>query len=413
MKASLSVSFLRLWIGSTASGLATWALPFVLGLVAVKGTITAAELGIALAARTVGFLMAVPVGGILSDRMGPRRVILVSSLAGTASVPLMIAGLFSSGPWASAILLMGAIVVGMGQGACRPAYQAIVPETVPADRLQAANAAMSISVRVTSLAGPAVVSFVAIVLGTGAALSAIAFLWLVSATIPPKGKMPQTRDASQNLERAAFSFFREFLAGAQEAKRHPWFIAGLAALTAVIATGYSVTAVLVPGISQEVSGGVSLMTATATAYMIGALVGAVAVTRWHPVNTGWTALVGLSLYGLVPFSLLIAEHIAVPITAFFVAGVGIEIFNVPWFTAIQKEIPRDRLSRVSSLDFLFSYGLAPVGLSLMMPLASAFGRDAILVASGVICLAAPALAMCVRTTQYFSARKVSGGRGVS
>ncbi|WP_168208059.1 MFS transporter [Agrobacterium sp. T29] len=413
MKVSLSVPFLRLWIGSTASGLATWALPFVLGLVTVKGTITATELGIALAARTVGFLIAVPVGGILSDRMGPRRVILVSSLAGMASVPLIIAGLFGSEPWTSVILLLGAIVVGMGQGACRPAYQAIVPEVVSIDGLQAANAAMSISVRVTSLAGPAAVSFLAIVLGTEAALSAIAVLWLVSATIPPQGKSQQTRDASQSLERATFSFFHEFLAGAQEAKRHPWFIAGLAALTTVIATGYSVTAVLVPGISQEVSGGATLMTATATAYMIGALAGAVLVTRWRPVNTGWTALVGLSLYGLVPFSLLIADYIAVPITAFFVAGVGIEIFNVPWFTAIQKEIPRDRLSRVSSLDFLFSYGLAPAGLSLMTPLASAFGRDAILAASGVICLAGPVLAMCVRTTRHFSTRKVSGSHGVS
>lgn len=43
----------------------------------------------------------------------------------------------------------------------------------------------------------------------------------------------------------------------------------------------------------------------------------------------------------------------------------------------------------------------------------AFGRDAILAASGVICLAGPVLAMCVRITRHLSTRKVSGSRGVS
>lgn len=238
----------------------------------------------------------------------------------------------------------------------------------------------------------------------------IALLWFVSATIPPSGNLLPRKAVAENL---AFSFFHDFFAGVHEAKRHLWFIAGLAALTVVIATGYSVTAILVPGISREVSGGATLMTTTATAYMVGALVGAVIVTRWHPINKSWAALVGLSLYGCVPFSLMFAEHSAVPVTAFFFAGVGIEIFNVSWFTAIQKEIPRDRLSRVSSLDFLFSYGLAPAGLTLMTPLVGTYGRDAVLIACGIICFASSALAMCFRTTRQFSTQSASKSTGVS
>lgn len=396
---TLSLPCLRLWIGNTASGLATWALPFVLGLVAMEGTMSSTELGLSLAVRTVGFLIAVPLAGIWSDRHGPRRIVLVSGLVGAVSIPIIFSGLSGFGPAASILLLVGAVVVSLGQGACRPAYQAMIPEIVTVDHLQAANAAMSISVRVTSLVGPAAVSVITLAFGTGAAFTTIAALWLVSAVVPPRGRVSSRASASRR------NILSEYLVAVDEAKRHPWFVAGLATLTIVIATGYSVTAVLVPVISQQVSGGAMLMTETATAFMIGALFGAVLATRWQPVNRGWTALAGLSLYGLVPLSLLAADWTIFPVLAFFLAGVGIEIFNVPWFTSVQTEIPQDRLARVSSLDFLFSYGLAPAGLALMTPLADTFGRDPVLVLSGIICLTVPGVAMLIPTSRHFSVTK--------
>lgn len=92
----------------------------------------------------------------------------------------------------------------------------------------------------------------------------------------------------------------------------------------------------------------------------------------------------------------------VPLAAYLVAGIGIEMFNVPWLTSIQNEIPQNRLSRVSSLDFLFSYGLAPLGLALMSPLTEALGREVVLVETGLLCLVGPAIAMCLPTVRHFS-----------
>ncbi len=401
MKALVSPAFLRLWIGNTASGLATWALPFVLGFAVVDGRLTATDLGIALAARTIGFLAAVPIAGVLSDRHGPRPIILASGLVAAVATPFIVAGLFGPDAWAPWLLRAGAFAAGMGQGACRPAYQAIIPKLVCDDLLQPANAAMSISVRVTSIIGPAVFSLVALSAGTRAALFAIGLLWLASALVPQRIMVTdKTRIARRKS--TLFEICREFAEGAREARRHPWFVAGLAALTVTIATGYSVTSVLLPEISQDSYGGTTLLTATATAYMAGALVGALLLTGWRPADRGWVALAGLSLYGLVPFSLLLADNMVLPIAAYFVAGIGIEIFNVPWFTSIQNEIPKDRLSRVSSLDFLFSYGMAPAGLAIMTPLANVMGRDWVLMGTGAVCLLTPAAAMLVPTVRRFS-----------
>ncbi|CAK7255080.1 MULTISPECIES: MFS transporter [unclassified Shinella] len=411
MKALFSPPFVRVWLGSTASGLATWALPFVLGLAVLDGRLSAADLGLALAARTIGFLVAVPIAGVLSDERGPRQIIFVSGVVAAGSIPIMIAGLYAHGVSGLLLLLAGASVIGVGQGACRPAYQAIIPEIAKSDRLQAANAVMSIAVRVTSILGPATISFVALWSGTVAAFGVIALLWLASALMPPN-----VTGRSTGLPRGEGLTFgrlvRDFCEGAREARGHPWFMAGLLSLTVTVAAGYSVTSVLLPGISQEAFGSAALMTSTATAYMVGALAGALLMARWHPRRRGWVALAGLALYGLVPFSLLFADIRIIPILAYFVAGVGIEIFNVPWFTSVQNEIPPNRLSRVSSIDFLFSYGLAPLGLALIAPLATVLGRDVLLICVGLACLFIPAAAALAPTAPSFSKRH-SPARGAS
>ncbi|WP_207914317.1 hypothetical protein [Micromonospora sp. KC213] len=97
------------------------------------------------------------------------------------------------------------------------------------------------------------------------------------------------------------------------------------------------------------------MLAAATTYTVGALVGAVLIGRWHPWNQGWAALAGLSLYGFTPLSLLFPAHPAVVVGAYVLVGIGIELFNVHWFTATQRKVEPRLLTRVSALDFLLSY----------------------------------------------------------
>ena len=199
-------------------------------------------------------------------------------------------------------------------------------------------------------------------------------------------------------------FGTQWLEGMTEAWQHRWFLAGLGALSAVIAAGYSVTAVLLPLMSARAALGATLLAWCMTAYACGALLAAVVISRWRPANQGWAALMGLALYGLVPFSLALPPTLLIPSFAFFLAGIGIEIFNVLWFSAIQREIPPDRIARVSSIDFLMSYGLAPLGLVAMVPLVEAFGFVPVLVGAGCLCVAAPLAAATVASSRTFSKR---------
>ncbi|MCE7011067.1 MFS transporter [Kibdelosporangium philippinense] len=375
--------FLRLWTGTTASGLATWALPFILGLAVLDRTLTPAALGVILAARTIGFLAAVPVGRVLADRYARRAVVLWSGLIAAIGSPVIA---MSSVP----VMAVAATVVGVGQGACRPAFQALVAEVVPEDRRQRANAAMTLSVRVTTLVAPGLTALLATVVSTGGLLVGTGVLWLVAALVPPKG-------AGKPVAAPDTRLVKEFVEGIHEARRHPWFVAGLGALAAVIFTGYSATGVALPLLSESEG----MLTAALTGYTAGALVGALIMSRWRPRSPGRAALAGLACYGFAPLSLLLDAGPVVVVAAYVVTGIGIELFNVPWFTATQREVEPRLLARVSSLDFLLSYGLAPIGLALIAPAIEAFGTTAVLAACAAVCFAAPGLAALVPGARGF------------
>nr|WP_031153125.1 MFS transporter [Streptomyces xanthophaeus] len=396
--------FLRLWSGTTASGLATWALPFVLGLAVLHRELSPVGLGLVLAARTAGFLAAVAVGGVLADRHSRRAVVLWSALAAAAAAPLLAVGLGRS------VLLMtcAAALAGAGQGACRPAFQALTAETVAPGQRQQANAAMTLAVRSSTLAGPALTALLAAFVEVRVLLLGIGALWLVAALVPGRGAIAiADADGTGPAQRA--SFRAEFVDGIREARRHPWFLAGLAALTAVIALGYSATSVALPLISRDRYGTEWVLAAAMTAYTVGALGGALVIARWRPRAQGWAAFAGLAAYGFAPLSLVLPLHPAAVVLAYAVAGIGIELFNVPWFTATQREVAPDKLARVSSLDFLVSYGLAPVGLALIAPAITAFGVTPVLAVCAVACFAVPAAAALVPTARHFARTPPTAG----
>jgi hypothetical protein len=272
-----------------------------------------------------------------------------------------------------------------------------VAEVVPESGRQQANAAMTLAVRVTTLVAPSLTALASLLVDARALLAATGVVWLCAALVPPRG-------AGRPVPTERAGFVADFVEGVREARRHPWFLAGLGALTVVIATGYSASAVLLPVVSRDRYDTEAVLAAATTAYTIGALAGAALIARWRPRAAGWVALAGLGCYGLVPLGLLLPVHPFVLIAAYAVTGIGIELFNVPWFTATQREVEPGKLARVSSLDFLLSYGLAPVGLALIAPAVDQFGVSTVLGACAVICFAAPAAAALVPSAREFRAR---------
>ena len=82
-----------------------------------------------------------------------------------------------------------------------------------------------------------------------------------------------------------------------------------------------------------------------------------------------------------------------------IAGAGIALFDVWWLTALAERIPPDKLSRVTSYDWMVSLALLPLGYLLAGPLADALGSTEVLLAGSALGLLALALGLLPSETR--------------
>ena len=68
--------------------------------------------------------------------------------------------------------------------------------------------------------------------------------------------------------------------------------------------------------------------------------------------------------------------------AALVGGAGQAIFNVLWETTLQRSVPSEMLSRVSSYDWFGSLVFQPVGQAIAGPVSGALGSPLTLLLSG-------------------------------
>lgn len=98
----------------------------------------------------------------------------------------------------------------------------------------------------------------------------------------------------------------------------------------------------------------------------------------------------------------------------FGAGIASDVFGVLWATTIQREIPQEVLSRVSSYDWFGSLALAPLGLLAAGPVAASVGTDKALAGcAALVVLATTAALLSPRVRTLRAAAETPDGTASS
>ena len=357
-------------VSSIGDGVAPVALSFaVLGLGSVR------DLGLILAARSLPLIAFVLLGGVLADRL-PRKTMMLVSDVGRAAVQGASAVLLLSGTahvWELAVLqaLYGAAGAFFG-----PASTGILPEIVAAGELQDANGLMGVAENLSSVLGPALGGVLVVAAGAGWGLAFDAGAFLVSAASLALMRLP---DVSRPERRSTVVELRE---GWRAFVSRRWLLASVAALPVILAVVFAPLDVLGPQVAKAHLGGAGAWAAISTALGAGALLGGLVGMRWHPRRTLRSAFL-LTILGEPALLLLLGTGSLLPLIVLFalISGMSGSVFNVLWFTALQREVPPEEISRVSSWDHFGSYLLQPIGLALVGPIALAAGISATLYAA--------------------------------
>jgi len=368
----------RLFFGRTTSLIGDGMAPVAIAFAVLELTGSATDLGLVLAAHSLPMIALLLVGGVIGDRVSPRVSMLGADLVRTVSMGLLAVLLITGAAeiWQLALLYA---IDGAATAFFNPSSTAIVPQIVPAGRLQEANALLNLSRHGGKVAGPALAGILLALGSPGTALAVDAATFAVSAACLVGLRAPRLRPAG-----AESAFFAELRHGWREFSSRSWLVAVVLSAAASNAIFFPAFLVLGPTVAEESLGGSSSWALIAALWGVGGLLGgglALSVRPRRPLMVGEGILVLFAL----PVLLLAFPAPAIVIAAgAFVSGLTVGLAEVLYETVAVQHIPQESLSRVMAYDWFGSLALEPLGLALIGPLAAGIGISTTLLLTAAV-----------------------------
>jgi MFS family permease len=376
--------FRLLWTGATASLVGDGAFLVALAwqVYAMSGGPGGMSLvGIAMTVPTIVFLL---VGGVASDRLERRWLLVGADLLRAAAVALL-AGLTIGGQLALWHVVVLSAAYGTGSAFHAPAFDALVPEILRGERLTQANALDQLMRPLAlRLAGPAVGGAAVGVAGAGGVFLVDCATFLMAAgtvlMMSPSRRVFGADGAD------GVSLLADLREGWRFVRGHAWLWATFASAAIAYLLFMGPVEVLLPWVVKDGMGGSAfdlglVFAAGGLASMLCAvLMGRFGLPRRSItfMLIAWTlATLAVAGYGAASaiWQLMLASAV---FNALETAG------TIVWATTKQKHVPGALLGRVSSLDWLISVGLLPLSFALTGPVSEAFGARATLIGAGLL-----------------------------
>jgi MFS family permease len=370
----------------------------------LKATGSAADLSYVLAAQIAPSLVFALLGGVAADRFPPQRVIVAANLLmalGEGTFGLL--ALTSSPPLWAMIGLEA--ITGTGVAIFYPASQALLPRLVPRDLLQEASAISRLVMNVGQMSGAAIAGLLVAVAGAGWALvlCGIGMISTIPMLLAIRGSRPVTGQeaTAAGPDAAGRSMLTELREGWSEFRSHTWLWVIVAQFCVVMMAWYGAFSVLGPVVAREHLGGPAAWGAITAADAFGLIAGGLAALRFTPRRPMLFVVLTGGAVAISPLSLAMVLPLPAVCLASFGLGVFVEMMMVQWTVTMARNIPPDKLARVSSYDVLGSVMAMPAGALIAGPLGTAIGAARAQYAAAAVIVIASALALIPRDVRTF------------
>ena len=357
---------------------------------------TPRDLGIVLAAYGIPRAGFVLLGGALSDRFQPRRLMLLADFARA----LLVGGL-------AAIVLLDmhtlwilcaiAAPLGAFEGLFLPASMAILPSIMSDDDLQAGNAINMATVQISTLAGPSVGGIIVASVRSGIAFVIDAGTFVVSAIALAAMRGKRTPKGSTAVAEAASTEVPGEVISEESADDEPKTFWALLRTSRLLQTGLAVSIVanlafgglievalpdLAHGPLHAGATGFGLMLSTFGAgALAGTLIGA---TMGKLPRRGLIAL----LFSLVQGVLVAVTPFTGGLTgaAITMAAWGLfnSMSNVLLITLLQQKLPRSLMGRIMGAFGFANFGLYPISVAVGGVVVDRLGPEILFVITGAL-----------------------------
>ncbi|MEV0830324.1 MFS transporter [Nonomuraea rubra] len=361
-------------------------LPVVISAAMIHGGYGLSGVGYALAAHLAPFAVLMIFGGVLSDRFGARRMMILSDVVRLVFQSLL-ALLFALGTpelWQVLVLLA---LVGAGGATFQPGVASITPQI--ARDVQRGNATLRISESIMSVVAP---SLAGVLLAVSAPWTVFA---IDAATFAVSGACLFLLRLPAGGARAEGSTFRrDLVVGWREFSSRTWlwgviviwFVWQVSSSGPTLTLGHSTIITLY---------GASALGLIMSALGVGNLLGGLAAMRIRPRHPLRAGAIALTCATLMPLGVALGWPPAALAACYAIGGLGMTFWVVMFHTSVQTHVPQELLGRVHAYDAAGSLVMKPVGQALAGPLALLLGTVPLLFAASAMVLVVAGLLLAV------------------
>jgi predicted MFS family arabinose efflux permease len=357
--------FRLLFLGQGVSVLGDRMVAVALAFAVLEVGGSASEVGLVLACKVLPLAGSVLIGGVVGDRTSRRSVMITADLARVASqgatATLLIAGVAEV--WTLALF---AGLTGAATGFFSPASTGLLPEVVPPEELQPANALRATAVSTGEIVGPLLAGVLVAVAGAGWAMAVDAATFAVSALCLWRLRVPR------RVVKAGASFFADLRDGWSAFRSRRW-VWTFVVYFAVVNMLWGAWSALGPVVADRELGGAAAWGAVLGSVGIGALFGSLLATRARPRRPLVLVALTEAVFALPLAFLAAGAPTALLACGAFLSGAGMMLGMSVWESTLQRLIPAESLSRVVSYDWFGSFLFYPIGLAAWGPVAGLIG----------------------------------------
>lgn len=325
------------------------------------------DLGLVLAARTLPMIALLIMGGVWADRL-PRASVMISCdiLRVITQVGCALLVAMSSPPVWGFIVLQG--VNGMATAFYRPATSGLTQQVVSdPDLRQRTNAMLSGANNLSVILGSALAGVVIAIGSPALALLLDAATFVASAVLT--GSI-----TSRPLPRiSSGSAFADVASGFRYARTQPWILRQIGAFSFYQLVAVPAYLVLGPAVAANGYEGAKTWAVVVSVSGAGALIGDMLALRWSPTRPLVIANVACAVSAGIFLFLAFRSPLPMLLLGASLYGFGMGLPNVLWFTMLHQRVEPSFMARISSLDWLGSVALRPVGLMFIAPVAEYLG----------------------------------------
>ncbi len=351
-------SFRILWIGSAISLFGDQFYLVALPWVVLQQTGSAVAMGTIMMAAAIPRAVLMLLGGALTDRISPRRILMSTASARTAFVAVIGALLWFHQLRIWELYILG-FAFGVADAFAMPAFSAFMPSLVQREQLVAANSVFQTTAQLTTIVGPAPAGIVVKILGAAWAfiLDAISFLFILAAL----WRLPEPAQAKPSTGRPPM--WRSILDGFSYVQKDlP--LRTLLLLVAVLNFCLSgPLGVGLPYLAKTKFGSATAFALLLSAMAVGGLLGALLAGVWKMRRRG---LLILSVCALISFCLSgmgMLTHLWETVAVLALMAAAAALSNVQIVAWLQQRVDPSVRGRVMSVVMLSAIGLAPVSLA--------------------------------------------------